>query len=239
MQWSERMQLAAVLMTAIAIPASTLISHYPRLYRRVKRWSFRRIDNVWMQRSRGGFGGYGAFDLAPGAHIFDVGCHGLEDDACDINIVLDGRVQVARGVSDRGVSHSHPPIQPRTAPESADHRNRDSGRNSSARHRAGIGEIEQRGARIFQEFRIFDELRRHFRGHLRARIRSDAVWDAILQRGLRSNAKLRKYWDAGTINGAHCVRKLGRAVQLDHIRARLFDHQDGRSQRGVSTFLER
>jgi len=48
-----------------------------------------------------------------------------------------------------------------------------------------------------------------------------------LQSGLWSNAKLRKNWDASTANGAYRVRNWGPPIQLDHIRTRLFDHQDG------------
>src|SRR5713101_2292333 len=226
-------------MTAMATSTLSLSCDYPELCRSVKRRCVWKAENVRMQRSGRGFGRRSAFDLSPSAHIFGIGCHGVEDDVGHIGIVLDVRVQVARGVSDCGVSHPYPPIQPRAAPEPADHRNRDSGRDRSAHHWAGIGEVEQRGASIFQELRLFYQLRRQIRGHLRARLRSSTVGDTILQSGLWSNAKLRKNWDASTANGAYRVRKLGRTIQLDHIRARLFDHQDGRSQRGISTFLER
>src|SRR6267378_2950595 len=209
-------------MTAIAASTKSLIYDYPKLCRSVKHRRVWKVGNVRMQRSGGSFGRCDPFDLPPGAHIFDVGYHGVEDDVGHIGIVLDTRVKVARGVSDCGVSHPHPPIQPRAAPEPSDHWNRDRGRDRSAHYWAGIGEVEQRGPSIFQELRLLDQLRRQFRGHLRARLRSSAVGNTILQSGLWSNAKLRKNWDASTANGAYRVRKLGRAIQLDHIRTRLF-----------------
>src|SRR6266446_5751733 len=103
-------------MTAISASTKSLIYDYPKLCRSVKHRRVWKVENVQMQRSGGSFGRCGTFDLTPGAHIFGVGCHGIEDDVGDIGIALDWRIQVARRVSDRRVNHPHPPIQPRAAP---------------------------------------------------------------------------------------------------------------------------
>ncbi len=109
----------------------------------------------------------------------------------------------------------------------------------STGHRSGIGEVEQRRARIFEQLGFRHELRRHFRRCLRARRRLRAVGDAVLQGGLRGDAELREDRDACTHEGAHRVGEIGGAVELDHVRA-AFLHQSDRSlESALGTLLQR
>src|SRR5438105_3305133 len=91
----------------------------------------------------------GAFDLPPGAHILDVGTNRVEGNLSHIGIVLAVRIQIPRRIADCGVSHAHAPVQPRPPSESSQHWNRNRGRDRGARHRPGVGEVEQRSTRVF------------------------------------------------------------------------------------------
>ncbi len=63
------------------------------------------------------------------------------------------------GIADRGMGEPHAAVEPRAAAEAADHRNLHRLDHGGAGDRAGIGEIEQRGAGLFQQLRFADELR--------------------------------------------------------------------------------
>src|SRR5688572_31550822 len=56
-----------------------------------------------------------------------------------------------RGVADRGMRHEQPPVEPWAAAQPAEHRDRHRLRHRRAGVRAGMTEVEQRGAGLRSE----------------------------------------------------------------------------------------
>ena len=84
----------------------------------------------------------------------------------------------------------------RAAAEAADHRDFHRRDDGGAGDRAGIGEIEQARAGVFEKLRLVDESCRRFaRSPARRRILR-AIGNAVFGRGLRRQAELREHRDA-------------------------------------------
>src|SRR5215467_11443439 len=64
-----------------------------------------------------------AFNLTRGTYIFRIRGERLQSAARDIGIGFDFGVQRAGGVTDRGMRHAQPSIQPRSAAHSSEYRN--------------------------------------------------------------------------------------------------------------------
>src|SRR5271165_2496059 len=109
-----------------------------------------------------------ALDLAAGAHIGDQRGEGIEADPCDIGVGLGPGVDPLLPIADGGMRHVYPPIEPRAAAETSQHRNGHGGNDRASRSRSRIGEIDERGARGFKELCLLDQLCRHIRRRLRA-----------------------------------------------------------------------
>src|SRR6266480_6233191 len=101
-----------------------------------------------------------SFELSPGAHVFGVGRDGLEGDLRYVRVIFDLRIQIRSCVTDRGVHHSNPAIEPRAAAEPAEHRDRDCLRDCRAGLGPGMAEIEKRRAGLLQMLRLLDEVLR-------------------------------------------------------------------------------
>ena len=135
--------------------------------------------------------------------------------------------------------HAHPSIQPRTTTEAADDRNRYRVNDRSAGQRAGVGKVEQRRTGAFKSLGLCHQPLDHGMRRQRTRFVGGAILNAVLERGLRRNAELRKDRNPGAGDGGHRFRKVGRAIELDHVHASLFHQPDRGADCGVDTFLQR
>src|SRR5947207_15691775 len=98
-----------------------------------------------------------SFEMPPGAHVLGVGRDGLEGDLRYVRVIFDFRIQIRSCVTDRGVHHSNPAVEPRAAAEPAEHRDRDCLRDSRAGLGPGMAEIETRRTGLLQMPRLLDE----------------------------------------------------------------------------------
>ncbi len=119
-------------------------------------------------------------DLAAGAHVVDQRAEGVEADLGDVGIGVGLGSEPFLAIADGGAEEPHAAVEPGATAEAADHGDLHRLHDRSTGHRSGIGEVEQRRARIFEQLGFRHELRRHFRRCLRARRRLRAVGDAVL-----------------------------------------------------------
>src|SRR5204863_8567548 len=104
-----------------------------------------------------------SFEMPPGAHVLGVGRDGLEGDLRYVRVIFDFRIQIRSCVTDRGVHHSNPAIEPRAAAEPAEHRDRDCLRDCRAGLGPAMAEIEKRRACLPPIPRLLAEILRRGR----------------------------------------------------------------------------
>src|SRR5467141_3590374 len=148
-----------------------------------------------------------SFELSPGAHVFGVGRDGLERNLRYVRVIFGFGIQIRSCVTDRGVQHSNPPIEPRAADEPAEHWDRDCLRDRRAGLRPGMAEIEKRRTGLFQMLRSLDE----------------TLWRALvaMEFGEHRNSPV-----------SHSADKLGGSEKLHQVGAALLDQAHG----GVGIF---